>query len=89
MCLLVQALTGLLLGVAAVLAADPNSLHLLDLSSGYCLVTGVANAPGGLTLQPGCNLPNDSQVCKAAICSSHAMRMYWLALLPVEHGVGL
>lgn len=37
-------------------------MHLMDLSSGYCLETGVADAAGGLTLQPGCNLLNDNQV---------------------------
>ena len=62
--------------VAVALAADPSVLHLMDLSSGYCLESGVANAAGGLTLQPGCNLPNDNQVAQdicIVSCLLHAL----------------
>jgi len=46
---------------AAVYATDPSITHLLDISSGNCLESGVVGATGGLTLQPGCNVPNDNQ----------------------------
>jgi len=46
---------------AAVYAADPSITHLLDISSGKCLESGVVGATGGLTLQPGCNVPSDNQ----------------------------
>lgn len=58
--------------VAGTFAADPSTMHLMDVTSGNCLQTGVTNAPGGLTLQPQCNIPNDNQVrltCAAAVCS--------------------
>ena len=37
-------------------------MHLMDVASGYCLQTGVDGATGGLTLQPQCNVPNDTKV---------------------------
>ena len=37
-------------------------MHLMEVASGYCLQSGVTGATGGLTLQPRCNVPNDSKV---------------------------
>lgn len=51
-------------------AADPSTMHLMDVTSGSCLQTGVADATGGLTLQPQCNIPSDSKVCLLPL--SHA-----------------
>ena len=34
----------------------------MEVASGYCLQSGVTGASGGLTLQPRCNVPNDSKV---------------------------
>ena len=56
--------------VAAVYAADPSIVHLMDVTSGNCLETGVVGANGNLTLQPGCNVPNDNQA--RPLCLSDA-----------------
>lgn len=34
----------------------------MDVATGHCLQTGVPDAVGGLTMQPQCNVPNDSKV---------------------------
>ena len=56
--------------VAATFAADPSVMHLLDISSGNCLETGIAGASGGLTLQQGCNVPNDNQALPQWLCTT-------------------
>ena len=48
--------------LGTVQAADPSIMHLKDVSSGQCVATGVTGASGGVTLQPGCNVPSDNQV---------------------------
>lgn len=48
--------------LAGLAVADPTTMHLMDVASGHCLQTGVTGATGGLTLQPQCNVPNDSKV---------------------------
>ncbi|KAL3162526.1 hypothetical protein ABBQ32_010182 [Trebouxia sp. C0010 RCD-2024] len=42
-------------------------MHLMDVTSGSCLQTGVADATGGLTVQPQCNVPSDSKACDAGL----------------------
>ena len=61
----------------------------MDMTSGNCLETGVVGANGNLTLQPGCNVPNDNQA--RPLCLSNAgiqaqklhsrLRQAWLEVM--------
>ena len=66
------AITWFVSQLAGLAAADPSTMHLMDVASGYCLQTGVTGATGGLTLQPQCNVPNDSKVHLLSFCPDHA-----------------